>query len=303
MTDWLPALGLGLDSPFHVARRARALGLGLGALIGGVPGLHHRLRRRPVLHRHARRPPVPARLGRGCCRAAPPSRACRPTFRKIGGGVPGLDRREVDVGRSRAIGCVAIIAPARLQPSAAAALRLPGAADVGRGPARRRSAAPSSSASPRSPTRTTCRRASRPQYAAGARHHRAAGRPEDPARLPVADHPRHGRDAGDDLPRHPPAVRPLCLRLRRQSRCRRAGRHQHALDDHEDLHPDGRPVRHRRGDRRRRGSTGRPWTSARATSSTSSPRPSSAARRSPGGIGTIPGAVLGAFVMQSLPTG
>ena len=27
------------------------------------PGLHHRLHRRPVLHRHARRPAVPARLG------------------------------------------------------------------------------------------------------------------------------------------------------------------------------------------------------------------------------------------------
>ena len=66
---------------------------------------------------------------------------------------------------------------------------------------------------------------------------------------------------------------------------------------------DGRPVRASPRPSRRRGSTARPSTSARATSSTSSRRPSSAGTSFAGGIGTIPGAVLGAFVMQSLAYG
>ena len=37
-TDWLPAVGLGADSDFLWLSRALALGLGLGAFIGGVQG-------------------------------------------------------------------------------------------------------------------------------------------------------------------------------------------------------------------------------------------------------------------------
>ena len=83
----------------------------------------------------------------------------------------------------------------------------------------------------------------------------------------------------------PAPVRPLRLRLRRQPRRRRAGRHQHPLDDHEDVHPDGRPVRASPPRSRRPGSTARRSTSARATSCTSSPPRSSAGRRSPAASG------------------
>ena len=61
-TEWLPAIGLGLDNPFQWIV-ALALGRRPRGLHRWLPGLHHRLRRRPVLHRHARRPALPARLG------------------------------------------------------------------------------------------------------------------------------------------------------------------------------------------------------------------------------------------------
>ena len=58
-----------------------------------------------------------------------------------------------------------------------------------------------------------------------------------------------GVDPRHDLDRDAPTVRAVRLRLRRQPRRGRAGRHQHALDDPQDLRPDGHPVRPRRGDR------------------------------------------------------
>ena len=61
-TEWLPALGLGLDSPVMWIV-ALALGRRPRGVHRRLPGLHHRLHRRALLHRHARRPPVPARLG------------------------------------------------------------------------------------------------------------------------------------------------------------------------------------------------------------------------------------------------
>ena len=61
-TDWLPALGLGLDNPIQWIV-ALLLGARPGGLHRRLPGLHHRLHRRPLLHRDARRPPLPARLG------------------------------------------------------------------------------------------------------------------------------------------------------------------------------------------------------------------------------------------------
>ena len=77
----------------------------------------------------------------------------------------------------------------------------------------------------------------------------AARRLDDPDRVPVPDHPADRRDPRDDLDRDPAAVRAVRVRLRRQPRRRRAGRHQHPLDDPEDVRPDGHPVRPRGGDR------------------------------------------------------
>ena len=77
----------------------------------------------------------------------------------------------------------------------------------------------------------------------------ARRRLDDPDRVPVPDHPADRRDARDDLAGDPAAIRAVRLRVRRQPRRRRAGGHQHALDDPEDLRADGPPVRPRRGDR------------------------------------------------------
>ncbi len=63
MTDWMPdVLGIGADFPF---RWLIALGIGvaMGAAIGGAPGLHHRLHRRAVVHRHPRRAALDPRRG------------------------------------------------------------------------------------------------------------------------------------------------------------------------------------------------------------------------------------------------
>ena len=113
----------------------------------------------------------------------------------------------------------------------------------------------------------------------------ARGRLADPDRVPAPDRPAHRRDARDDLDRDTAAVRAVRLRVRRQSRRRRAGRHQHALDDPQDVRPDGHPVRPRRRDRVGSAQRRRPSTSARATSCTSSRRRSSAGPRSPAASG------------------
>ena len=198
------------------------------------PGLHHRLHRRAVVHRHARRPAVDPRPRLVPVAAARRSPASTPTFQLIGGGAQGSiggtltwvlgDPR---LRRDRR--------PALQRPPAAAALRLPGAADVGGGPARRSSAASPSSGSPGSPTTTSGRRASPTSIATEQHRDRRRRAAADPDRVPVPDRPAHRRDAGDDLHRHPAALRPLRLRLRRQPRRRRAGRHQHALDDPQDV--------------------------------------------------------------------
>ena len=59
--DWIPnSLGLGFDR-WYTWIVAVAIGIALGAGIGGCPGVHRRLRRRAVVHRHARRDPDLAR--------------------------------------------------------------------------------------------------------------------------------------------------------------------------------------------------------------------------------------------------
>ena len=76
------------------------------------------------------------------------------------------------------------------------------------------------------------RRADRPRAGLGAG---TGGWLADPDRVPLPDRPAHRRDAGDDVDGHPAAVRSVRLRLRRQSRRRRAGRHQHPPDDPQDV--------------------------------------------------------------------
>ena len=71
-----------------------------------------------------------------------------------------------------------------------------------------------------------------------------------------------------DLHRHAHALRPLCLRHRRQSGSRRTRRHQHQADDRDGLRADGRPGRRSRPSSRRPASTPRPTRWARSTSST-----------------------------------
>ena len=73
------------------------------------------------------------------------------------------------------------------------------------------------------------------RYAKRARHHASARWPADPGRHPVAARHRPHRHVGDDVRRYPTPVRPIRLRVWRQPRGGRAGRHQHALD-----HPQGR---------------------------------------------------------------
>ena len=116
--------------------------------------------------------------------------------------------------------------------------------------ARRRRLRRRRSGSPGSPTTTSGRRASPTSTPTEHGITPAARRPADPDRLPVPDRPAHRRHARHELHRDPPALRPVRVRLRRQPRRGRAGRHQHALDDPQDLRPDGRPVRPRRGHRR-----------------------------------------------------
>ena len=117
---------------------------------------------------------------------------------------------------------------------------------------------------------------------------RGRARDPDPARWPPDPdrdrHPgphRHRHRRGHDGPRDTTPIRALRVRDRRQPGGRGAGRHQHPADDHEDLHRDGHARRHRGG--RDLGAV--ECSHARlgdwASSSRSSRRRSSVARRSP----------------------
>ena len=84
------------------------------------------------------------------------------------------------------VGCVGDRRLAATTAGAAAALRLPAPADVGRGAPRRSSAAPPSSASPAFANANFWPHGPRRPVRHGARHHAAAGRPADPDRVPVS---------------------------------------------------------------------------------------------------------------------
>ena len=249
MTDWFrDVLGIGPDVPFQWVI-ALALGIGLGAGVGAHPGVHHRLHRRAVVHRHARRPAVDPRRRSGTSRGAPrcpgstrpsSSSAAVPTARSAS--------HDLDPRRRRLPGHRRL---AVLQPPPAAPLRLPGRDRCGPRCCWRRRLRDRAGPGLRSPTTTSGPRASPTSTPPSTASRPAGRRPADPGRLPVPDRAAHRRDAGHDLHRQSPTVRPLRVRLRRQSRCGRAGRHQHALDDPQDLRPDGHPVRARRCHRRR----------------------------------------------------
>jgi len=102
---------------------------------------------------------------------------------------------------------------------------------------------------------------------------------------------------------HRTRFRPLRVRLRWQPGIGGACRHQHALRPGQDLHHDGDPLHGGRRGSPRRGSTPAP------TPSGSSPRlyAISAAviggTSLAGGVGSVPGAVVGALIIQSLDNG
>ena len=139
--------------------------------------------------------------------------------------------------------------PARLQPAPATAVRLPGAAPVGRGRCSGLVGCGAILGLAAIANANYWPKGLATQYAT------ENGITEPPGGLQISTGfpwpimRRHRRHHRDDLHREPPALRALRLRLRRQPGRRRAGRHQHALDDHEDLHADGPAVRDRRGDR------------------------------------------------------
>ena len=130
---------------------------------------------------------------------------------------------------------------------------------------------------------------------------RAASRSRPASRCRPHRHRGHDRH---DLPGHPAPFRAQRLRHTAATRCRRAGRHQHPLDDHADLHPDGPPVRASApAVQTARLNGGDADVGVRATSSYVIAAAVIGGTSFAGGIGTIPGAVLGAVVMQSLPYG
>ena len=298
-TDWLPALGLGADSGF-LWLVALAAGLGLGAFIGGVQGF---------IIAYIGVPSFIVTLGgllslRGSVWLLSSGAAVsglQTEFKKIGGGPQGSIGGTITwiLAVLASAGIIALIVYNRrqrqrfgfpLRPMWAEVLLAVVGCAIVLGVA----AFANANFMPPNLAPAVCDRQ---------RDHRAAGRPEGSARPAVAAHHRDLRDAGDDLPGHAPSFRPVRLRLRRQPGRGRPGRHQHALDDHEDLHPDGHPVRHRR----------QPIGAARLNGATLDVGQSDelyviaaavvGGTSFAGGIGTIPGAVLGAFVMQSLAYG
>ena len=98
MTDCMPdLLGIGPDFPFRWVI-ALAWAWALASAHRRAPGLHHRLRRRALVHRHPRRPAVDPRRRlvslerRGRVRP-------RPDFQLLGGGAQGSIGGTADLGR------------------------------------------------------------------------------------------------------------------------------------------------------------------------------------------------------------
>ena len=109
MTDWLPRCSASAPTSRSAGRIALALGIGLGALDRRAPGIHHRLRRRALVHRHPRRAAVDPRASCGTCPAARP---CPASTRHSSSSAAAHRARSAARSRgcSAIIGCVAIIA-------------------------------------------------------------------------------------------------------------------------------------------------------------------------------------------------
>ena len=211
-TDWLPALGLGLDNPF-MWLVALGLGVGLGAFIGGFQGF---------IIAFIGVPSFIVTLGgllalRGSVWLLSSGAAVsglHGNFRLIGGGVAG-SIGGVATWALGIIGCFAIIFLLfhgrrqrhrfgfAVRPmwaevllgvlGCALVIGIVAFANANFWPAR-----------PCQPVRGR------------QRDHRASRGPEDLRRVPVADPPRHRRDAGHDLPRDPATVRSLRVCLWRE---------------------------------------------------------------------------------------
>ena len=225
MTDWFPnILGIRPDTPF-VWALALAIGIGIGAAIGALQGF---------IIAYIGVPSFIVTLGglltiRGLIWYQSQGAAVNgldSTFLLIGGGAQGSIGEVLTWGLAL-VGCLAIVAllingrrqrrrygfPVRPMWAEIALAVVGCVAVLGIVVVREQQLL---AAGPRQPGRPGAR------LGAGAR-----GRLADPDRVPVSDRPGHRRHARDDLDRHPSAVRAVRLRLRRQSRRRRAGRHQH----------------------------------------------------------------------------
>ena len=228
-TDWIPtAFGLGFDLPFHWII-ALAFGIGLGRRDRRRPGVHHRLHRRAVVHRHARRP-----ARRSAASSVTSSRRARRSpgldaiFQLLGGG-PRARSAGPSAGSSRHLAVVAIICTAcatAVGSDGATASRVrPMWAEVLLGVGRR---ARSRSALVWFANSYSWPKSLAQQYAQENNIPIPAGGLIIPTGIADPDPDRHRRDPRDDLPRDPTSLRPVRLRDRRQPRRGRARRHQHA---------------------------------------------------------------------------
>ena len=273
MTDWLPAPRHRRGLPVPVGRSPCARASALGAAVGGLQGF---------IIAYVGVPSFIVTLGgllsiRGVICYLSNGAAVSgldPTFQNIGGGGAGLDRRHADLGarhprlrRDRRA--------ARQRPAATAAATASRSGRCGR---RSCSAVVGCAIVLGSPLFANANFGLGLATVAPGPVRRRAD-PGSPIILLI------GVTLVMTFIANAAPLRAVRLRLRRQPRRRRAGRHQHPLDDPQDVRPDGRPLRARRRASRRPGSTAPRSTSARATSSTSSRRPSSAGRRSPAASG------------------
>ncbi len=134
MTDWLTAIGVGVDFPFRWVI-ALAIGVGLGALVGAGQGF---------IIAYIGVPSFVVTLGgllaiRGAVYYMSSGAAVSgldPGFQKIGGGGDGSIGGPLTWALG-ILGCARDRRPAAQQPTAASALRVPASADVGGGPAGR----------------------------------------------------------------------------------------------------------------------------------------------------------------------
>ena len=284
-----------------VDHRPRRRASALGALIGALPGLPDRLRRHPVVHRHARRP---ARLARAVVlhlRRRDRSRPGRQVFRLLGGGPAGSlgglaelgpRRRRLHRGRRRCS-------------STAAGSASGSASRCGRCGPRSRSASLGCAAVIGVVAFANAYKwpqglvdASSPQDTAFIV---PPGGLERASRCPILI--VIGVTLVDDLHRHPPAVRPRRLRLGGNPEAAELAGINTRWTIMKTFILMGVLCGDRRGDRLGPAERRRRSTSAQGYELYVIAAAVIGGTSFAGGIGTIPGAVLGALVMQALAYG